>query len=64
MPMAVVPLTVALGLEKFDFWAFQKNNHNHNLAKLEHAHTCYGHYPKATFNGTPVMGISKAAQNN
>ena len=27
MPMAVVPLKVALGLGKFDFWAFQKNNH-------------------------------------
>ena len=21
-------------------------------------------YPNATFNGTPIMGISKAAQNN
>ena len=26
MPMTVVPLKVALGLEKIDFWAFQKNN--------------------------------------
>ena len=26
MPMTVVPLKVALGLEKFDFWAFRKNN--------------------------------------
>ena len=27
MPMAVVQLKVALGLEDIDFWAFQKNNH-------------------------------------
>ena len=24
LPMTVVPLKVALGLEKFDFWAFKK----------------------------------------
>ena len=28
MPVTVVPLRVALGLEKIDFWAFQKNNHS------------------------------------
>ena len=28
MPVTVVPLKVALGLQKFDFWAFQKNNHD------------------------------------
>ena len=26
LPMTVVPLKVALGLEKFYFWAFQKNS--------------------------------------
>ena len=26
LPMTVVPLKVALELETFDFWAFQKNN--------------------------------------
>ena len=29
--MTVVPLKVALGLEKFDFWAFQKNNRKNSL---------------------------------
>ena len=29
--MTVVPLKVALGLEKFDFWAFQKNNWKNSL---------------------------------
>ena len=29
--MTVVPLKVALGLEKNYFWAFQKNNHGHSL---------------------------------
>ena len=28
MPVTVVPLKVALGWDKFDFWAFQKNNHD------------------------------------
>ena len=31
MPMTVVPLKVALGWDKFDFWVFQKNNHGHTL---------------------------------
>ena len=31
MPMTAVPLKVPLGLEKIDFWAFQKNNHGHSL---------------------------------
>ena len=31
MPMTVVPLKVALGWGKFDFWAFQKNNHDMTL---------------------------------
>ena len=26
LPIRVVPLKVALGLEKIDFWTFQKNN--------------------------------------
>ena len=31
MPMAVVPLKVALGFGKFDFQTFQKNNHDVTL---------------------------------
>ena len=69
MPMTVVPLKDALGLEKFDFWAFHKNNHEESLGytwcdyflkcpKINFFH------PKATFNGTTAMIGSKAAQNN
>ena len=29
--MTVVPIKFALGLQKFDFWAFQKNNHEWSL---------------------------------
>ena len=29
--IAMVPLKVALGLEKIDFWTFQKNNHEVTL---------------------------------
>ena len=31
MPVTVVSLKVALGLEKFDFWAFQKKNRKNSL---------------------------------
>ena len=31
MPVTVVPLKVALGLEKFDFWPFKKNNKKNSL---------------------------------
>ena len=31
MPVRVVPLKVAIGWDKFVFWAFQKNNHRHSL---------------------------------
>ena len=31
MPMTVVPLKVALRWDKFDFWAYQKNNHEGHL---------------------------------
>ena len=31
MSVTVVPLKVTLGLEKNNFWAFQKNNHRHSL---------------------------------
>ena len=31
MPVTVVPLKVAIGCEKIDFWVFQKNNHGHTL---------------------------------
>ena len=30
----VVPLKVALGWHKFDFWAFKKNNHEVTLEKF------------------------------
>merc|ERR1712059_115293 len=59
-PMTVVPLKVALGLEKNDYWSFQKNN-----KKLTWLHLCdyflnaqksiFSH-PKASFNGTTFMG--------
>ena len=67
MPIIVVPLKVALRLEKIDFWAFQKNNHasgcqvNVHDYFLKRPKTIFL-YPNASFNGTPVMGISKAAQ--
>ena len=70
VPMTVVPLKVALGLEKFDFWAFQKHNHEESLD----GHLCdyffempknqFFSNPKATFNGTTVTIRSKAANNN
>ena len=31
MPMTVVPLKVALGLEKNDFWSFHKNYRKNSL---------------------------------
>ena len=31
LTMTVVPLKVALVLEKFDFWPFHKNNHEESL---------------------------------
>ena len=31
MPVTLVPLNIALGCEKIDFMAFQKNNHGHIL---------------------------------
>ena len=31
MPVIVVPLKVALGWDKFDFWAFKKNYHEGHL---------------------------------
>ena len=31
LSMTVVPLKVALGFDKFDFWEFQKNNHDVTL---------------------------------
>ena len=37
MPMTVVKLKVALGLEKFDFWAFKQNNHEESLDR----HLCH-----------------------
>ena len=65
----VVPLKVALGWHKFDFWAFQQNNHDVTLdihlpdyfLKCPKINLSY---PKATFNGTSAKIGSKAAQNN
>ena len=34
LPMTVVPLKVALGLEKIDVWSFQKNNKKNHLVTL------------------------------
>ena len=58
MPMTVVPLKVALGWNKFDFWAFQQNNHDEMPKNLSFAN------PKATFNHATTKIESKAAQNN
>ena len=67
--LAVVPLKVALGLGRIDFWVFQKNNHEDILD----SHLCdyflkfpkiLFSYPKATFNGATTKIGSKAAQNN
>ena len=43
IPMTVVPLKVALGLGKFDFWAFKKNQ----CATLDiHLHDYFFEMPK------------------
>ena len=44
MPMTVVPLKVALGLEKHYLWAFQKNNPGHTLDI--HLHDYFFETPK------------------
>ena len=56
--------------KKIDFWALQKNNHASGCQVWHHDYffetpkkTIFL-YPNATSNGTPVMGISKAVQNN
>ena len=70
MPMIVVPLKVALGLEKLDFWAFKKSKHEESLGYtwcdyvFEMPKNKKNSNPNATFNGNTVTGISKAAQNN
>ena len=67
--MTVVPLKVALGLEKIDFWSFQKNNLKNSLGYtcviifLNAQKSIFSH-PKASFNGTTVTSRSKAAENN
>ena len=71
LPMTVVPLIVALGLKKkMIFGHSKKNNKKNSLDR----HLCDYFYempknnfffnPKATCNGTTLMGRSKAAQNN
>ena len=68
MCMTGVPLTVALGLDKLDFWAFQKNNHGHTLEdhlpdyifkcpKIKCVH------PSATVYGTTAKIRPKAEKN-
>ena len=70
MPVTGLPLEVALGWQKFNFWVFQKNNHASECQVIVHDYFFeipkknIFLYPNATFNATPVMGISKAAQNN
>ena len=68
MPMTVVSLKVALGLGKFDFWAFKKIIMQvyfkwffYYFLKCETSNFLN---PNETFNGTTVTSISKAAQNN
>ena len=70
LPMTVVPLKVALGLEKIDFVGISKNNHEESLDRhlcnyfFEMPKNQFFSNPKATFNGTTVTSRSKAAQNN
>ena len=45
--LAVMPLKVALGWDKFDFWAFQKNNHDVTLDS--HLHYYFLEMPKNQF---------------
>ena len=45
--MTVVPLKVALGLEKIYFWAFKKNNHDDSLDI--HLHDYFFEMPKNQF---------------
>ena len=40
MPMTGVPLEVALGWQKFYFWAFQKNNHASVCQVYVHDYFC------------------------
>ena len=67
--LPVVPLKVALGLAKINFWAFQK------IIMMSHLAFTYviiffnGQIsifpnPKATFTGTTAKIGSQAAQNN
>ena len=61
MPMTKVQLKVAWGLGKFDLWSFKKNDNDYffEMPKKQ-----FFLYPIATFNGTPVTGISKATHKN
>ena len=69
MPMTGVPLKVALGWHKFNFWVFQKINHGHSLDiylpyyffNAQKSNLCH---PNATFNGTTLKIGSIAVQNN
>ena len=60
--VTVVPLKVALGLEKIDFWSFQKKYHDVTLDRhlcdyfFEMSKNQFFSNPNATFNGTTVKG--------
>ena len=56
MPMTVVPLKVALGLEKFNFWHLKNNRKNSLNIHL------HDYFFEMTKHGTTVMGRSKAAK--
>ena len=65
MAVTGVPLEVALGYKKLFFGCFKKIIMDIHLP--DNFLKCpknYFLYPNATFNGTPVTAISKAAQNN
>ena len=62
----VVPLKVALGWDKLDFWAFQKIITPSEFFQLCFLNSQKSNFsnPNATFSDTTVTGISKAAHNN
>ena len=69
MPATGLPLKVALGYKKMFFGHFKQIIMMSHLGDtcmiifLKHPKNIFL-YPNATFNGTPVTGISKAVQNN
>ena len=51
MPVTVVPLQVALGWDKFYFWAFQNNNHGPPLE----THLCDYFFEMAKNKFVPIL---------